>query len=191
MPPPFRLLAAAAAAVVGVASGLAAGFPAMAQEGPQEVSVRLEGAQLVVEARDASLDELLQALAEETGLVLEGVDGARIEGAVLDGSVSGSRRGSLEQVLGWLLRGHSYALVYSPSTARAERLVIGIAPASGDSGRNPPARARGFEDEERWDEESWDEEEWEEEPGWEEEEEIEEWWRSSLGPHPGGTGRGA
>lgn len=179
MPPSLRPLVAAA--VLGVASWLAAGLPAAAQE----ASVRLEGAQLVVEARDASLNELLQALAEETGLVLEGVDGARIEGTVLDGSVSGSRRGSLEQVLGWLLRGHSYALVYSPSTARAERLVIGIAPASGERGTSPPARARGLDEEEDWDEESW-----EEEPDWEEEEEIEEWWRSSLGPGSDDAGRG-
>lgn len=164
MPPPLRLLAASM-----VLGALLCRFGAV-EAAAQEASVRLEGAQIVVEARNASRGALLQALADETGLVLEG-----IEEAALGGSLSGSRRGSLEQLLGWLLQGYSYALVYSPVTARAERLVVGIAPPSGGGAPAPAARERLYDD---------GEDDWDGEPAWEDDDEDEEeWWRaSSRGP---------
>lgn len=173
MPSPLRPLAAGL-----VLGALLCRFGAP-EAAAQEASVRQEGTLIVVEARDATRAALLRALADETGLVVEGV-----EEADLEGRLSGSRRGSLEQLLAWLLQGHGYALVYSPATARAERLLVGTAPATGGGGSAPAARERPLDEKDDWGEEDWGEEDWEDDEG-------EEWWRSSLLPPLGAAGERA
>lgn len=143
------------AALLGAALSALPPSPAAAQE----ASVRLDGGRVVVDAREASVEAVLEQLAGVTGVVLE-----RLDDALLAGSLSGSRRGSLEQVLGWVLRGQSYVLVYSPVTARVERVVVGIAPPSGEGEApgvlRPPTRKSPFDDDDDpyWDDEDddWD-----------------------------------
>src|SRR5262249_11776532 len=96
-------------------AGHAQGLPAPRDSHASTLSVRVEGGMLSVEAHDATLSDVLHAIAEQAAVSLEIHSGGTDR--VTD-SFSGERLGP---GIRRLARGHDVILVYAPTNGRDDR----------------------------------------------------------------------
>lgn len=98
--------AANVVAVLAVVLGLVVASAGHASEVKSEVTVTIDEGWIVVDAKNASQFDVLRALAAEAGFA--------IESSLFDDDysmITGGRRGSLEEVVNWLLHDQNYILL--------------------------------------------------------------------------------